>query len=231
MNEKKICFIMCVNDTLYEEECIRYIQSLRVPAGYEVEQMSIWGAASMTAGYNEGMRRSDAKYKVYLHQDVFVVYKNFIQDLLEIFAQGEEIGMIGMVGSPSMPMEGVMWAGDRIGSLFTSNVKEAGPALIGSVKKPFEQVEAVDGLLIATQVDIPWREDLFTGWDFYDISQSMEFRKRGYQVVVPYMEYPWCLHDDGFVNLETYFKWRDVFLREYGDMLHETSEKNSSSVG
>ena len=242
---------MCVNDTLYEEECIRYIQSLRVPAGYEVEQMSIWGAASMTAGYNEGMRRSDAKYKVYLHQDVFVVYKNFIQDLLEIFAQGEEIGMIGMVGSPSMPMEGVMWAGDRIGSLFTSNVKEAGPALIGSVKKPFEQVEAVDGLLIATQVDIPWREDLFTGWDFYDISQSMEFRKRGYQVVVPYMEYPWCLHDDGFVNLETLKNSirKDTILisimfanneigtiepiEEIAQIAHqnETNEKNSSSVG
>ena len=31
MNDKKICFIMCVNDKLYEEECIRYIQKLNVP--------------------------------------------------------------------------------------------------------------------------------------------------------------------------------------------------------
>lgn len=223
MNEKKVCFIMCANDEQYEEECIRYIHHLNVPEGYEIEQLSVWGAASMAAGYNEGMQQSDAKYKVYLHQDVFVVYKNFIIDLLHVF-EDDEIGMIGMVGSPVMPKEGVMWAGTRIGELFTSNVKEAGPALIGEVPKPYGEVEAVDGLLIATQADIPWREDVFKGWDFYDISQSMEFRKRGYKVVVPYMEYPWCLHDDGFVNLDTYFKWREVFLREYGEMLHETDE-------
>lgn len=46
MNDKKICFIMCVNDKLYEEECIRYIQKLNVPEGYEVEQLSIWDAPS-----------------------------------------------------------------------------------------------------------------------------------------------------------------------------------------
>ena len=96
--------------------------------------------------------------------------------------------------------------------------------MIGDVRAPYEQLEAVDGLLIATQKDLPWREDIFTGWDFYDISQSMEYRKAGYKVVVPQMKYPWCLHDDGFVNLETYFKWRDVLLKEYGDMLHETNK-------
>ena len=221
MNEKKICFIMCVNDELYEEECIRYIKRLRVPEGYEVQQLSVWGAESMAAGYIEAMKQSDAKYKVYLHQDVFIVNKNFIRDLLWIFAQNKEIGMVGMVGSIVMPIEGVMWAGGRVGSLFTSNVKQAGPSLIGQVKAPYEQVEAVDGFLIATQEDLPWREDLFTGWDFYDISQSMEFRKKGYKVVVPHMEIPWCLHDDGYINLDHYFKWRDVFLKEYGDMLHD----------
>ena len=97
---------MCVNDKLYEEECIRYIQKLNVPEGYEVEQLSIWDAPSMAAGYNEGMRQSDAKYKVYLHQDVFVVYQNFIYELLKIFSQDSKIGMIGMVGSPVLPAPG-----------------------------------------------------------------------------------------------------------------------------
>ena len=221
MNDKKICFIMCVNDELYEEECIRYIKRLHVPEEYEVQQLSVLGAKSMADGYNEAMQQTDAKYKVFLHQDVFIVYKNFIRDLLWIFDQDKEIGMIGMVGSPVMPAEGVMWADDRIGSLFTSNIKQAGPALIGQVKMPYEQVEAIDGLLMATQADLPWREDIFDGWDFYDVSQSMEFRKKGYKVVVPHMEIPWCLHDDGYVNLERYFKWRDVFLKEYGDLLHD----------
>lgn len=230
MNDRKICFIMCVNDKLYEEECIRYINRLNVPEGYEVEQLSVVGASSMTSGYNEAMRQSDAKYKVYLHQDVFILYKDFIRDLLQIFSN-EDIGMLGMVGSPVLPEEGIMWAGPRVGMLYTSNIKEAGPAVIGPVSKPYELVEAVDGLLIATQTDIPWREDLFKGWDFYDISQSMEFRRRGYKIVVPYMEEPWCLHDDGFVNLATYFDWQEMFVKEYGELLNELREKDCAVVG
>lgn len=77
-------------------------------------------------------------------------------------------------------------------------------------------MEAVDGLLIATQYDIPWREDLFTQWDFYDVSQSFEFRRKGYRVVVPDMERPWCIHDDGFMKVVNYEKERLKFLAEYG---------------
>ena len=31
------------------------------------------------------------------------------------------------------------------------------------------EVEAIDGLLMATQYDIPWREYLFYMWVFYDV--------------------------------------------------------------
>lgn len=220
MNENKICFIMCVNDEMYEEECIRYIRNLRVPAGYEVEQLSVWGAKSMCAGYNEGMRASDAKYKVYLHQDVFLVWKDFLGDILNIF-KNPKIGMIGAVGSPKLPQDGIMWSGKRIGWIFSSDLKDSGEAYVGEVKSPYQEVEAVDGLLIATQHDVSWREDIFGGWDFYDISQSMEMRRKGYKIVVPHTEYPWCLHDSEYLNFNSYFEWRDVFLEEYGDMMDE----------
>ncbi len=79
--------------------------------------------------------------------------------------------------------------------------------------------EAVDGFLMATQYDIPWREDVFNGWDYYDASQSFEFRKAGYSVVVPHQDPPWCLHDDGWLNLTNYFNNRLIFKSEYKDML------------
>jgi hypothetical protein len=145
---------------------------------------------------------------------VFLINKNFISDLLKIF-EDETIGMVGLVGSPKMPKDCVMWTGYRIGYIYSEHTD----SVIGMCDKPYSEVEAVDGLLIATQTDIPWREDLFKGWDFYDISQSAEFRKKGMRIVVPYVEKPWCLHDDGCLNLENYFQWRDVFKREYADML------------
>ena len=77
-------------------------------------------------------------------------------------------------------------------------------------------MDAVDGLLMATSYDIPWRTDLLEGWDFYDVSQSFEFRKKGYKIVVPVQKCPWCLHDDGVIlNLWNYDKNRRICMKEY----------------
>lgn len=213
MNKNKICFISCVNDSRYYEECLFYINRLYVPDGMEVEVLSIEEATSMTSGYNEGMYASDAKYKVYMHQDVFIVNKNFIVDILKVF-QDETIGMIGMVGSQKLPESYIMWDGERVGKIFTSNFYKSGESIMTSEIRQYE-VEAIDGLMMITQYDIPWREDVFQKWDFYDISQSFEFRKHGYKVVVPKLNQSWCLHDDGILNLEHYYQERKKFIATY----------------
>lgn len=213
MNQNKFCFILCVNHQRYMEECLYYLNHLRIPEGYEMDVLTITDADSMTSGYNAGMQGSDAKYKIYMHQDVFIVNRNFLSDLLQVFAD-PSIGMIGMVGAPELPEHAVMWYGKRVGRIYTSNVVQAGMSIMG--ENDLCDVEAVDGLLMATQYDVPWREDVFTGWDFYDVSQSFEFRRQGYRVVVPAMEQPWCIHDDGFLNLSNYYNERKKFLAEYG---------------
>lgn len=215
MNNKEICFISCVNNKEYESEMIRYLNDLRVPDGFMVNQISVYDASSMAAGYNEAMQGSDAKYKIYLHQDVFIIKKSFIQDLLAVFLD-ETVGMIGMAGTAHMPKTGVMWDGDMIGLIYSSNISQAGESLFNWPMTPYSEVEAADGLLLATQYDIPWRDDLFKGFDFYDISQSYEFRRAGYRVAIPHMgEQPWVFHDSGVLNMTDYERWRQVFINEY----------------
>lgn len=213
VNEKAVCFIICSNHSIYTEECIYYIEHLKVPEGYQIEVLTIHDAKSMTAGYNEGMRASDAKYKVYLHQDAFIVNHNFIQDILDIFMQDASIGMIGMVGSRRLPYNGVMWEGERCGGLY--NWKVASTREVWMEENVFSEVEVIDGFLMASQYDIPWREDLFDKWDFYDCSQSKEFARHGYKVVVPKMEKPWCLHNSGYVGLDNFDEERNKFIEEY----------------
>lgn len=213
VNEREICFILCSNDPLYAEECIYYIAHLNVPDGYQINVLTIKNACSMAAGYNEGMMASDAKYKVYLHQDVFITNKNFIQDFLDVFNCDETIGMIGMVGAPKLPVNGIMWEGARCGALYTWRIHETEEVWMSD--DAFTQVEVVDGFLMITQYDIPWREDVFDKWDFYDCSQSKEFARCGYKVVVPRMGKPWCIHDSGFVSLLNYDEERVKFLKEY----------------
>ena len=87
-----------------------------------------------------------------------------------------------------------------------------------------ETVEAVDGLLMMTQYDVNWRQDLFHGWDFYDVSQSFEFRRAGYQVAVPYQQAPWVLHDCGFLNLAGYQTARDIWTGRFADAASFTGQ-------
>ncbi|MCR5849035.1 MAG: glycosyltransferase family protein [Lachnospiraceae bacterium] len=222
MNDKKICFITCVNNHDFYSECLLYIDRLYIPEGYEIEVLSIEDAKSMTGGYNEGMNSTDAKYKIYLHQDVFIVDRYFLYELLDIFTNNTDIGMVGIVGAEKMSEDGCMWNKREVGSMYMLDLSDTSRCeeytRLGSYV--CDPVEVIDGLLMATQYDIRWREDIFTEFDFYDASQSMEFRKRGYKVVVPLMEKPICVHDDGFIlNLINYDNNRKKYLNEYKKML------------
>ena len=70
---KKICFITCVNNTLMYDECCYYIGKLLVPAGFEIETISISDASGMAEGYNMGQSASNADINVFLHQDVYTL--------------------------------------------------------------------------------------------------------------------------------------------------------------
>ena len=218
VNDKKICFIACVNNERLWKECLVYIDRLIIPEGYKVDVLAVWDAKSIAAGYNEGMQASDAKYKIYLHQDVFITDLYFLQELIDIFAVNKSIGMVGLVGVNHMPKDGIMWHGDRVFSIYCKyNLNIDG---CREYTKPtgdnIAVVEAIDGLLIATQYDLPWREDIFDGWDFYDASQSAEFKKRGYEIVVPQLNKPICVHDDGYIlNLSRYEEYRQRYINEY----------------
>lgn len=216
-NNKKICFIICYDKDIYLQECLLYLQQLHIPDGFSTELLTIADAPSMTEGYQAAMEESDAKYKIYLHQDVFILYPYFLDSLLQIFRSDPLIGMTGMVGTPVFPDDYMMWTGNRVGNFY---IRDTPPCVYHDYRYSPDHglftVDSIDGLLMATAYDIPWRTDLLDGWDFYDVSQSFEFRKRGYKVVVPEQHLPWCLHDDGAIlNLWDYDKNRRICMEEY----------------
>lgn len=84
--------------------------------------------------------------------------------------------MIGLVGSPVFPENGVMWYGDRIGSLYTQGSEGYGTYIFGQVAAPCEYVEAVDGFLMITQYDVPWRADIFKNGIFMMYPNALNFQ-------------------------------------------------------
>jgi hypothetical protein len=219
-----ISFITCVNDERSYEECCYYIDHLIVPEGYKIEKIPIYDAESMTSGYQKGMRSSDAKYKIYLHQDVMCLNPYLLYEAVQMFERDSDIGMMGVAGCVTMAESGVWWQGtdqtyyNLVGDLVTVSgysVEWKDETLYNSLG--YQEVEVLDGVFLMTVKDLNWREDLFTGWHFYDISQSMEFRRKGYKVVIPQPNRLWVLHSDdtGGDLGNDYQQARILFLEEY----------------
>ncbi|MBO6241723.1 MAG: glycosyltransferase family protein [Butyrivibrio sp.] len=218
IDRETICFITCFNKKVELDEMNAWIDRLDIPDGMAIEKKAIEGAKSMCAGYNDAMHSSKAKYKVYLHQDVRILNPYFIYEIVDCFNRNSQVGLIGMLGALYVPNSGVMWQADRVGAVVHSVSNEESIAETFDERVAVEgdcQVKLIDGFLMATCVDLNWRADIFKGWDFYDVSQSLEFIKKGYDVVVPYQKNTWCLHDFGSINWSGYEENRVLFVDEY----------------
>lgn len=224
MNNHKFTFIICSNRPLLLEECLYYINHLVIPEGYSIDVLTIQDAVSMASAYNEAMAASDAKYKIYMHQDVYLLNRNFLMDLLAIFQSDPQIGLIGMVGYDSISSDGIMWHAPRCGNLYYANPPIPYPALesysYSLEQDSYHSVALIDGLLMATAYDLPWDSVLLTGWDFYDAFQSIHFLQKGYRISVPSQRHPWCLHDSGpFNNMVHYNQYLQIFRQHYNCLL------------
>jgi hypothetical protein len=176
------------------------------------------------------MLSSSAKYKIYLHQDAFILEPMFLHLIHQLFTSDPTIGMIGMIGGRNLPLD------DSKNTWFWDCAEVYGQVFIPSLNhslggrytvKPYEWVTVIDGCLMATQYDIPWREDIFDGFHFYDLSQSVEFWKRDLQVVVPRQTNPWVSHICFQKCDSEFFRLRGKFVREYRPYLSASVKKRS----
>lgn len=221
MNPRKFSFIICSNSTIHLNECENYLAFLNMPPGYEADIIVINDAASMLSGMNEGCNATDAKYKIYMHQDVFIINPDFLINILKIFESDEKIGLIGMIGCKSLPADFIMWNTDQVGNIYNKSTATGLIHYAFDASTDVLDVLCVDGLMMITAYDIKPNFDLFDGWDFYDVSTSLEYHRNGYRVVVPNQSFPWCIHDDGAIlSLWNYDKYRKIALNEYKEYIN-----------
>ncbi len=209
LDPSKIVFITCVNVEGLYSRCRKYLEEIEIPEGITVEIKEIRGAKGMASAYNQIIRESDAKYKVYLHQDTFVLNRRIVSDIISFFKQYPQIGMIGQVGGSKLPRGGIwfenglhsfgkIWeyrsAGVKLPFLTGFNRRRFRMVRFRPVKRPYQPVLVIDGLFMATQYDLFWREELYDSFLYYEGPHSLEFIKHGYQVAVPYQKEPWVMH-------------------------------------
>ena len=222
---------------MFINECLTYISLLYIPDGYIVDTLTITDAESITSGYNEGMSASDTKYKIYMHQDVFILNKYLLFDIIDIFNSDSSIGMIGIVGYKNVSNTGMMWQEERYGAqkLYGSSRNYPNSLFKYSdyisyrydlVNDGLTEVAIIDGLMMITSRDIPWDESTLKDWDFYDAFQSISFLENSFRIVVPNQRFPWVIHDDGYIlSMWNYNKYRKLFLSKFHKYLGLDAKK------
>jgi hypothetical protein len=207
-----MAFITCVNDQVQYQTCVRYIDGLQIPPGHTVEKIAVLGAKSMAEGYQQAIEASTARYKIYVHQDVYLVHRGLLSELLNLFGTYPRLGMVGVIGTTQLPTTGIWWVDNasysygRVWVYVTLAKMLRGISLAPSAHQrrlrfmrlqsfvgDYIPAVAVDGLLMATQYDVPW-VDPVGGFMLYDQVQSLEFIKVGLEVGIARQEAVWCLH-------------------------------------
>lgn len=222
MQNRKIAFILCVNDEVYYQECLFYINRLRLPEGFEAEIFPVRQADSIYQGYQQAMEQTDAEYKIYMHQDVFLINPDFLLEMVQLFERHPQAALAGVMGAGGISADRRFYRSWDLGNVIGCNEKKA---FFNDLNRAEAKARILDGMLLMTRVDIPWRVDVLSGWDFYDISQSLEFGEAGYEIWIPAQRKPWCIHDCGYLNLTGYDDAEEEFLRVYGRRLPDYREQ------
>ena len=216
MDENQIAVIVYKTTDTPSDEISQMLKHLNVPKGFRPTAHIINDANRWTA-HNRVMKVSDAKYKVYIDDRTELLNENMLIDLIELFQSDRSIGMIGCSGSIELSTSGNTYQSvNRCGTLYIGPNKFR---FKGDMPKAaYQEVEVLDGFMLATQYDIDWRDDLFDENSFGDAAQCIEFRRKGYKCVVARQEQPWLWYREESLPFQD--SQRKKFLLEYSKDLY-----------
>ncbi len=214
-NKDILSIITCVNREADYLLMKQSVEMMSFPNDMQLEFIPIYNAASICSGYNQGMSKARGYYKLYLHQDVILQNPNTLMYCLEKFQEDKNIGMIGLAGTLELPSSGIWWDTPKAYIALLAG-RDTKARSYGDLHGEGAYAEALDGFFLFTSVDIKWRDDVFTGWHFYDIAQGREFRHHGYKLWLPNQGKGWVSHDSHNDEIdENYDYWRKIYLQTY----------------
>jgi GT2 family glycosyltransferase len=208
-DSQSIVFITCVNNEAQYDICLRHVDALTIPSGLTTEKISVFGASSMAEGYQRAMEASTARYKIYLHQDVYLAHRDVLSDLLFLFRTYPRLGMVGVEGATRLP-QAVLYSVNNAWNCYGRHWTYRRPGGLSSLLGPANRrrlhfnrfrsfvgdylpAVVVDGFFMATQYDLPWTSPL-GGFELYDKVRAAEFIEAGFEVGIARQQMTWVLH-------------------------------------
>lgn len=192
--KNKISFVLYGDNEWILSENQNYINSLNLPNDTNIEVFRIMNKGSLASCLEFGRKQSDAKYKIYLDQNAYIIDKNFIFKIISTFEKHPKLGILGVRGYYLDTEKNEMkFLGNNLYHQYGYNSKI-------SILKEGEATGviaalALDKHVMITTVDTPWADDDSNT----NIVKSVELRHMGFETAVLIDDNPMVLFDNSIL--------------------------------
>ncbi len=191
----RIAFMLYGTDDWILSENMEYLHSLYVPEDVEVEIYKLDSRNGVHKAYENGRIQSDARYKVYLDQNAYIVDKQFVSKILEVFHGNPKVGLVGVRGYYwNQKKNEAEFEGYNLSHVYEgiSRVREFREGTAAGIVP----VLALDRHFMVTSTDTPWIGEESN----FHIAKSVELRHAGIETVVMVEDQPMVLFDNGVLT-------------------------------
>lgn len=174
--KNKIAIVVSSKEEAKQKE--EFIQMLKDTCGCEYQLYFAYNAVgkSLTEVYNDFLnnKRLDEEIFVFIHDDIKFLKKNWGNEVLRLFNEHSDYGIIGVAGSSTFGEEGMWWKDNTCYGqiLHRKDDKSWLTAFSDLYNEDLKETCTVDGLFIAVdrnRISNSFDTD-FEGFNFYDIS-------------------------------------------------------------
>lgn len=227
--EKKVAFFVRKSDETLYSVCLESLQALHLPRGYEAEIFPLAADRPYAVQANRALALSDAKYKIYINDEVCLVQPHVLEEMLAIFADAA-VGMVGALGSPSLPVDGnVLSSAHKRGAVYVPSEEGFSELRFGDAAGEVADVRYILPFFFATQWDIPWDESYEQQY-YAVLAQCRAFEEAGRRMVVPLSETIWCAVQGKGLSFDAEEADRKAFFTKYHAYVDGTEPKHISTL-
>jgi hypothetical protein len=216
MEYNSINIVICTNKT--KEECEKISRVLYDRAGCENHIFFAMNGnnVSISNVYQQMLDKEEVKKNVtiFMHDDVEIFSVGFGREILRLFKENEEYGIIGVAGSKQVNARQMWWLNEKKAGQVVHYDEKLRKCWLTTfsdkLKNDLEEVLVIDGLFIAVD---PSRlkcgfDTRLNGFDFYDICFCLNNAKNGVKIGVT-ENIRLCHHSVGKMR-ENWYQAREI---------------------
>lgn len=214
-----ISVVVCSNNSLRSEAIERHYRAILGESPFEFILME--SPASLSAGYNEGLARSQGDIVAFSHDDIEFLTPNFADKLT---AHMERFDVVGVAGTDRLA--GPNWFAAGPPHLFGQVLHPADRGyelnVFGAPRPVVGAIQALDGVFVAFRREVieqvRWDEGMFDGFHLYDLDCTFRAFEAGFRLAVA-CDLPIYHASKGSYGSEDWKRYAQKFIVRHGARL------------